>query len=101
MIQEVGEDGENFITEMPGIKNICGAFCLPQFRGTGLFANLLNYAVEQLRKEDVTQLGVDYESINPTASGAWSKYFTHYTYSVVRRIDGCTLAHYAKKERNT
>lgn len=98
---EVGEDGENFITEAPDMKNICGAFCLPQFRGTGLFANLLNFAVAQLRIQGVTRLGVDYESINPTASGAWGKYFTPYTYSVVRRIDECALARFEQRERNT
>jgi len=91
---EVGEDGEYFITGMPGMKNICGAFCLPQYRRTGLFANLLNFTVEHLRKEGVTRLGVDYESINPTASGAWGKYFTPYTHSVVRRIEADILAHF-------
>lgn len=91
---EVGEDGENFITEMPSMKNICGAFCLPQYRGTGIFANLLNFTVEHLREEGVTRLGVDYESINPTASGAWGKYFTPYTHSVVRRIEENVLARF-------
>lgn len=84
---EVVEVGENFITETPNMKNICGAFCLPQHRGTGLFANLLNFTVAQLCAEGVTLLGVDYESFNPTASGAWGKYFTPYTHSVVRRIE--------------
>ena len=91
---EVGEDGENFITGTPGMKNICGAFCLPQYRGTGLFASLLNFAVEHLRKEGVMRLGVDYESINPTASGAWGKYFTPYTHSVVRRVEADILARF-------
>ena len=91
---EVGEDGENFITGTPGMKNICGAFCLPQYRGTGLFANLLNYTVAQLRAKGATLLGVDYESINPTASGAWGKYFTPYTHSVVRRVEADILARF-------
>ena len=91
---EVGENGENFITGMPGMKNICGAFCLPQFRGTGVFANLLNFVVAQLRMQGVTRLGVDYESINPTASGAWGKYFTPYTHSVVRRVEADILARF-------
>lgn len=91
---EVGADGENFITETPAMKNICGAFCMPQHRGTGLFANLLNFTVAQLRQEGVTLLGVDYESINPTASGAWGKFFTPYTHSVVRRIEESSLARF-------
>ena len=32
-------------------------------------------------------LGVDYETFNATAHGYWTKYFTTYTHSVVRRID--------------
>ena len=88
---EVKEEGENFITYTPAMKNICGAFCLPQYRGTGLFAALLNEVVLELNRRNVPLLGVDYESINPTASGAWRKYFYPYTYSVVRRIDGTPL----------
>ncbi len=95
---EVGEDGENYITETQGMKNICGAFCLPQSRGTGLFTQLLNFTMEHLNTEGVTRLGVDYESINPTASGAWGKYFTPYTYSVVRRIEESILERFLCKE---
>lgn len=34
-----------------------------------------------------TYLGVDYETVNPTALHFWTKYFTPYTYSYIRRID--------------
>ncbi len=88
---EITDDGENFVTETESMKNICGAFCLPQYRGTGVFWNLLNYSLTQLRQQGIRNLGVDFESFNPTASGAWNKYFTPYTYSVVRRIDECAL----------
>lgn len=88
---EVMDDGENFVTEAERMKNICGAFCLPQYRGTGVFANLLNDVIIRLKKQGIERLGVDFESFNPTASGAWNKYFTPYTHSVVRRIDECAL----------
>ena len=88
---EVKEAGENFLTYTPAMQNICGAFCLPQYRGTGLFAGLLNAVITELSRQNVPLLGVDYESFNPTASGAWRKYFSPYTYSVVRRIDGIPL----------
>lgn len=91
---EVAGDGENFVTETSEMKNICGAFCLPKFRGNGVFVNLLNYVVEELKKQEVRLLGVDYETFNPTANGAWNKYFTSYTCSVVRRIDECALRKY-------
>lgn len=88
---EVESGGENFIAEAEGMNNICGAFCLPEYRGTGIFANLLNDVICRLRQQGVKYLGVDYETINPTANGAWNKYFTSYTCSVVRRIDECAL----------
>lgn len=88
---EVTDDGENFATETEYMKNICGAFCLPEYRGTGVFANLLNYVISELEKLGVERLGVDFESFNPEGSRAWNKYFTPYTHSVVRRIDEYVL----------
>lgn len=91
---EVTEDGETFVTETEEMKNICGAFCLPEYRGKGVFAALLNYTLNSLNGQDIKLLGVDYESFNPTALGAWEKYFTPYTRSVVRRIDEGVLRKY-------
>ncbi len=84
---EVAEDGENFATAVPDMRNICGAFCLPQYRGTNVALSLLNLAITELKTEGCIRIGVDFESFNPTAYGFWLKYFTSYTHSVVRRID--------------
>ena len=91
---EVTENGETFVTEAEEMKNICGAFCLPEYRGKGVFAALLNYTLNSLNEQNIKLLGVDYESFNPTALGAWEKYFTPYTRSVVRRIDEGVLRKY-------
>jgi GNAT superfamily N-acetyltransferase len=88
---EVTGDGENFVTEVNNMCNICGAFCLPEYRGRNINQNLLNYAIMKLKGEGYKILGVDFESFNPTAYGSWLKYFTAYTNSVVRRIDECAL----------
>lgn len=88
---EITDNGEHFATEVSGMKNICGAFCLQEYRGKGIFQGLLNYAVTQLKSDGFESLGVDFEGFNPTASGFWLKYFTAYTKSVVRRIDECAL----------
>jgi len=88
---EIADNGEHFATEVNGMKNICGAFCLQEYRGKGIFQNLLNYAITQLKSEGVQSLGVDFEGFNPTASGFWLKHFTAYTKGVVRRIDECAL----------
>lgn len=88
---KISEEGENFISDNKHVMNVCGAFCLPKYRGNGLFLNLLNFTIKALRNEGYTLLGVDFESFNPTAHGFWLKYFTAYTYSVVRRIDEYVL----------
>ena len=84
---EICEAAETFVAGLPKVKNICGAFCLPEYRGRQIYQNLINYAVEVLRKEGYQYLGVDYESFNPTAQHFWPKYFEPYTCSVTRRID--------------
>jgi GNAT superfamily N-acetyltransferase len=80
-------DGETFICDAPGYLHIKGAFCLLEHRGKGLHQTLLSLLVQKLKAQGYTRLGVDFESINPTAYGFWLKYFDAYTHSVVRRID--------------
>ena len=83
---EITNCGENFATEVPEMQNICGAYCMPAFRGQEIMQMLLNHVIGILKAEGYTRLGVDYESINPNAWGFWSKYFEAYTYSLTRRI---------------
>lgn len=80
-------DGENFIKYTPGYKHITGMYCLPEHRGKGVSKKLLGLLIKDLKINGYTRLGVDYESINPSGTGFWQKYFTAYTHSVVRRID--------------
>ncbi len=84
---EMKNEGENFVTYSPDMMNICGAFCLPEYRGSGVMQSLLGYALSVLRMEGCRRLGVDCESFNPTALNFWTKHFEIYTRSVVRRID--------------
>lgn len=84
---EMKDEGENFAAYSPDMLNICGAYCLPEFRGSGVMRSLLDYALSVLRSEGFGRLGVDCESFNPTALNFWTKYFKIYTHSVVRRID--------------
>jgi len=85
------DDGETFASHDKSMQNICGAFCLPEYRGKGIMQGLLNHVITQLKDDDVTSLGVDFESFNLAASGFWLKHFTAYAYSVTRRIDECAL----------
>lgn len=88
---EISSNGENFVTEVSDMCNICGAFCLPEYRGKNIYQNLLNFTILKLKADGYKILGVDFESFNSTANAFWLKYFTAYTNSVVRRIDECAL----------
>lgn len=88
---EVTDSGENFATQVRDMQNICGAYCLPEYRGRNIYQGLLDYMILCLKKEGFRRLGVDYESFNPTANVFWPKYFEPYTKSVVRRIDECAM----------
>lgn len=84
---EIKEEGENFISSSPGTMNICGAYCLPEYRGKGIAHALLRHVISVLYGEGIARMGVDCESFNPTALNFWTKHFSEYTHSVVRRID--------------
>jgi ribosomal protein S18 acetylase RimI-like enzyme len=84
---EVTSDGETFITEEPDYLHICGAYLKENYRGKNIIQSLLSFVIEALKKDGIKRLGVDFETINPTAFRFWEKYFDSYTYSLVRRID--------------
>ena len=84
---EIMTNGENFACDASDMMNICGAYLLPEYRGKDIFTGLLYYVINTLNSEGYHRLGVNFESINPTAYGFWLKHFNAYTHSVVRRID--------------
>ncbi len=84
---EIMSSGENFVCEYAEMMNICGAYLIPEHRGSGVFQKLLAFLMEILKTEGYTHCGVDFESFNPTSRGFWLKYFIPYTYSVTRKID--------------
>jgi GNAT superfamily N-acetyltransferase len=84
---EIMSDGETFITEEPDMLNICGAYLKENYRGKNILQSLLSFVLETLKNEGIKRLGVDCETINPSALRFWGKYFDNYTYSLVRRID--------------
>lgn len=84
---EISRAGETFISESAEYAHVTGAYCVPEHRGSGMYADLLRYAMAVLQREGYRYLGTDYESINPAAAGFWPKHFQEYTHGVVRRID--------------
>lgn len=89
---EVEKEGETFVSCAPTMRNICGAYCVPEERGTGAAQALLHFVINAMHTDGYMQLGVNCESINPTALNFWTKMFAPYTRSVVRRIDDNALS---------
>ncbi len=81
------DEAETFVTEKAEVSNICGAYVREKYRATGVAKQLLDAMVEMCIKEGRNYLSVDYETVNPTALGFWTKHFSPYTYSFIRRID--------------
>lgn len=86
-LKVVSGGAETFVSEAGCMLNVTGAFCLPRFQGTGVYAALLDYVCGVLWEEGSTHLGVDFESINPAGWGFWNKHFAAYDYGYVRRVD--------------
>ena len=84
---QLTDSGENYLTEFPDVTNICGCYALPELRGSGMASLLLDEVRANAQREGKKLLGVDCETLNPTALRFWGKHFTPYTYSYHRRID--------------
>ena len=81
------EDGETFVSDLDRARNICGAYVDEAHRGTDVPRRLLRHIMRLCRAEGMEWLGVDCETLNPTALRFWRKHFDNYTYSYSRRID--------------
>lgn len=79
--------GMSFVSAHPSAMNITGAYVAEGARGEGIGTALLAAIQEWLSSNGYRFCGVDFESINAVGSRFWNRYFTPYTYSVVRRID--------------
>jgi len=64
-----------------------GPYILPDHRGRGIGACLLQRALEWCRERNLARVHVDFESANPYANGFWLKYFRPILHSVRRRVN--------------
>lgn len=80
-------DAETFVSEHQSVMNVTGAYVVQDGRKSGIGAMLLAEIQQWLLNNGYPLCGVDFESLNTIGSSFWNKYFTPYTYSVVRRID--------------
>lgn len=95
----IQEEGETFISDTPSMKNICGAFVKEEYRGKNVAIDLLSFICNLCEREGAEYLGVDCETLNPTALRFWGKHFENYTYSYHRRIDERVIGYDAYLER--
>ncbi len=80
-------NAETFVSEHNDAMNITGAYVLDNERKSGIGTMLLGAIQDWLLKNGYPLCGVDFEAINTIGSSFWNKYFTPYTFSLVRRID--------------
>ncbi len=78
---------ETFVSEHESVMNVTGAYVANSKRQSGVGSVLLGMIQQWLLDNGYSFCGVDFESLNTTGSSFWNKYFTPYTYSMVRRID--------------
>jgi GNAT superfamily N-acetyltransferase len=78
---------ETFLSDHSSVMNVKGMYVVENERGNGVGTLLLNTVQKWLIQNKYPLCGVDFESINPSGSRFWLKYFNPYTYSLVRKID--------------
>jgi GNAT superfamily N-acetyltransferase len=71
-----------------GTISIGGAFTVPEARGSGVGAAVLEAAVEWARTAGYKRMSVDFETANAGARRFWLRTFLPVCVSLVRRIDG-------------
>ncbi|MCL2498477.1 MAG: GNAT family N-acetyltransferase [Symbiobacteriaceae bacterium] len=80
------EEGEDYISDYPGVININRAYTQELYRQSGVGGALLAYAAQSFIPRGYTHCRVDYESSNSGAVRFWQRHFTPYSHTLERRI---------------
>lgn len=75
------------IVESPDKVAITGAYTLPEYRGQGIGAALLNTLLADAAKNGAQRCSVDFETANAPARTFWLKHFSPVCYSAIRRLN--------------
>jgi GNAT superfamily N-acetyltransferase len=70
-----------------GTASIVGAFTVPEARGGGIAAALLNRSLAWARDEGYVRCAVDFEPMNVLAAHFWTRYFQPICYALIRHVD--------------
>lgn len=84
---DANRDGNNFITNDARCYNVGDIFVIEGYRGKGIAKELLRYVNGTLKEKGIEQLWVEHGTANPNARGFWNKYFSTFSYTLVRDID--------------
>lgn len=84
---DANRDGNNFITDDELCYNVGDIFVIEEYRGNGIARELLRFVNYTLREKGIEQLWVEHGTANPNARGFWNKYFSTFSYTLVRDID--------------
>ncbi len=84
---KIAPSEETFFSAYPSVMNIKGLYVIENEREKGVGTVLLNTIQKWFIQNNIPLCGVEFESINTLGSRFWMKYFTPYTYSLVRKID--------------
>jgi len=77
-------DGASALVRSPEAVAVTAAYTRPAFRGQHTAVSLLDLGLRQYASLGYTCCSVDFESINPEASGYWMRYFQPVCYSAFR-----------------
>ena len=70
----------------PGTASIVKAYTLPDARGLGVGAALLNHALIWAKDQGYLRCSVDYEAANPPARCFWQRWFDPVVVSLMRVV---------------
>lgn len=86
-IIEWNEEENSMFSKYCRTVNIGEAFVYPEFRGTGLSRQLLQFAENQAYNSGARYMWIEHGTANPEARGFWNKYFDTYQYELIRVVE--------------
>jgi GNAT superfamily N-acetyltransferase len=84
--QPPGEDVAYIVSD-PGTVSITGAYAVPDWRGRGIAAALLDRLLAWARANGYRRCAVDFESQNDLGSRFWLRHFQPICHTLIRHLD--------------
>lgn len=85
-IIDASKNGNSYITDHDNYYNVSDIYVKEGNRGKLIAQELLQYINDVLRHEGISHLWVEHGTANPNARRFWSKYFTTYSYTLIRDV---------------